>query len=53
MLFNRKMDYLIRMKILVHQGVKIAVNFTPSDLDHVTTTVDHIIQLSSSNPHFI
>ena len=52
-LLSRKLDDLIRMTSLVNHGVKITVNFKPSDFDHVTTVADHIIQSSCSNPPLI
>lgn len=36
-LFSMKLDDLICMTSLVNHGVKIAVNFKPSDLDHVAS----------------
>jgi len=52
-LFSKKVDDLMHITSLVDHGVKIAVNFKPSNLNHVTIVAYHIIQLSSSNPHFI
>ena len=51
--FSRKLDDLIRMTSLVHPSVKLAVNFKPSDSDHVTNVAYHIIQSTSYDPHFI
>lgn len=47
-----KVNELIRLTNLVHHGAKFAIAFTPSDLDRASAAVDHLIRISSSNPHF-
>ena len=51
-LLSRQVDELICLTSLVHHGAKLAIPFKPSYLDRATTVADHLIQLTSPNPHF-
>lgn len=51
--FSKEMDELIRMTSLVHERVKLAVNFKPADLDNATEVADHIIHMTSYAPRFV